>query len=83
MSITQLLGKKAIYGWTLLNESIEQERGHPLKGKSREKTPLHEKNTLFLLGSNLRPSTALFDPPIRACYFLLFGSRTGLLSVSS
>ena len=36
-------------------------RGHPLKGKSRKKTPLHSKKiSLFLLGSKHRTSTARF-----------------------
>jgi len=34
-------------------------RGHPLKGKSREKTPLHGKKYSFFLGSKLLTSTAL------------------------
>jgi len=34
--------------------------GHPLKGESRKKTPLHSKKSLFLLGSETRTSTARF-----------------------
>jgi hypothetical protein len=30
-------------------KGIQEEGGHPLKGKSREKTHLHEKNALFFL----------------------------------
>jgi hypothetical protein len=54
----------------------EQFRGHPLKGESREKTPLRKKEYSFFLGSNLFTSTALFDAPIRTRYFSLLGSRS-------
>ncbi len=36
--------------------------GHPLKGRSREKTPLRAKKSPFLLGHNARISTASFSP---------------------
>ena len=51
---------------------------------SQEKKHLSIKKILFfLLGSNHRPSTALFDTLIHTRYFSLFGSWSGLLSVSS
>jgi hypothetical protein len=43
---------------------------------SREKTPLPAKNIHFFLGAKLLTSTVLFNPPIRARYFSLFGSRS-------
>ncbi len=52
------------------------EGGHPLKGTSREKHLTIKKIFFFYFGFNYRPSAALFNPPIRARYFSLFGSRS-------
>ena len=52
------------------------ERGHPLKGESREKTPPPAKKSLFSLGTNIRTSTASFSPLLRTRYFCLIGLRS-------
>ncbi len=57
--------------------------GAPIKGyvKRKNTSPL-EKHSFFL-GAQPLTSTALFNPQFRVRYFSLFGSRSGLLSVSS
>ena len=62
--------------------TFSQKRGYPLKGESREKTPLFGKRHSFFLFSKLITSTALFNPPIRTRYFLLFGSRSDSIFLS-
>ncbi len=51
--------------------------GSPIKGyvKRKNTSPL-KKYSFFYFGFNYRPSTALFNPQIRARYFSLFGSRS-------
>jgi len=39
-----------------------KQEGHPLKGESREKTPLHDKKTSFLLASKPSTGMAPFSP---------------------
>jgi hypothetical protein len=48
--------------------------GHPLKGGSREKTPLLGKKSPFSLGSGIRTSTASFSPlfaPVTSLFLVL------------
>ena len=66
----------------LSKHPYESERGHPLKGESREKTPPPTKKSLFLLGSKPSTSTAPFSPlfaPVTSC---LFGSGHSLTHTS-
>ena len=54
-------------------------RGRPLKGVSREKTPLHEKNPFFFFLDTMFPhSKVLFCHPSRTRYFIFIGSRFNL-----
>jgi len=49
----------------------------PLKGKSREKTPVHAKKVnSFSLDAYENTSSVSFSTPIRTRYFFLIGSRS-------
>jgi len=58
----------------LLPAALSVKWGHPLKGESREKTPLHGKKISFLFGSDARTSSASFSSLLTPVTSSLIGS---------
>jgi len=67
-------------GWNVSDRTqvIEEPRGHPLKGKSRENAPLHTKKHLVFFAwlQRFAPVQPRFRLPFRTRYFSLVGSRS-------